>query len=109
MLNRMNEVTSKNTQDQFNYADSLLQKVGTTISEWVTLTEDTTEEYYSTTLFSNAYKISVPAKYHALGGIVGLVKMPMVCVAVSVFIVIASWCVDGLRIELIAMRKRNKK
>ena len=109
MLKRMNEVTSKNTQDQFNYADSLLQKVGTTISEWVTLTEDTTEEYYSTTLFSNAYKISVPAKYHALGGIVGLVKMPMVCVAVSVFIVIASWCVDGLRIELIAMRKRNKK
>lgn len=109
MLNRMNEVTSKNTQDQFDYADSLLQKVGTTISEWVTLTEDTTEEYYSTTLFSNAYKIAVPAKYHALGGIVGLVKMPMVCVAVSVFIVIASWCVDGLRIELIAMRKRNKK
>lgn len=109
MLKRMNEVTSKNTQEQFDYADSLLQKVGTTISEWVTLTEDTTEEYYSTTLFSNAYKIAVPAKYHALGGIVGLVKMPMVCVAVSVFIVIASWCVDGLRIELIAMRKRNKK
>lgn len=108
MLNRMNGVTSKNTQEQFDYADSLLQKVGTTISEWVTLTEDTTEEYYSTTLFSNAYKIAVPAKYHALGGIVGLVKMPMVCVAVSVFIVIASWCVDGLRIELIAMRKRNK-
>lgn len=109
LLNRMNATTAKNTQEQYDYADALLENVSATIAEWVKMTEDTTEEYYSTTLFSNAYKVAVPAKYHAAGGIVSVLKMPALCVAAMIFVVLFIWCVDGLRIELSAMRKKNKK
>lgn len=98
-----------NTEEQYVYADALIQRVVDTISEWVALTEETTKEYYSTTLFSNAYKISVPAKYHADGGFTRFVKLPVQCAAVMVFVVIVLWCMDGLRIELTAMRNKKEK
>ena len=108
LLNRLKSAKSANTQEQFDYADALLQKLGAKIAEWVTLTEDTTQEYYSTTLFSNAYKIAVPAKYHAAGGIAAIAKMPVLCIAAMVFIVILVWCADGLRAELASMRGKKK-
>lgn len=106
LLNSMNSSTKQNAQEEYDYADAMLEKVAETLTEWVTLTEDTTEEYYSTTLFSNAYKIAVPAKYQANGGIVQMAKYVIICVAVMVFLVLVIWCMDGLKIELMAMRER---
>lgn len=108
LLNNMNAATKKNTQDEYDYADALLEKIASTIAEWVKLTEETTEEYYSTTLFSNAYKIAVPAKYQANGGIVAIAKTIVICVAVMIFFVVVVWCMDGLRMELITMRMKKK-
>lgn len=107
LLNNLNSSTKNNTQEEYDYADAMLEKVAETLAEWVTLTEDTTEEYYSTTLFSNAYKIAVPAKYQANGGIVQMVKYVVVCAAIMVFLVLVLWCLDGLRAELMAMREKH--
>ena len=107
LLNRLNSSTRKNSQEEYDYADAMLEKVASTLAEWVTLTEDTTEEYYSTTLFSNAYKIAVPAKYQANGGIVQMAKYVIVCAAIMVFLVLVLWCLDGLRAELMAMREKH--
>lgn len=110
LLNNLNSSTKKNSQEEYDYADAMLERLASTLAEWVTLTEDTTEEYYSTTLFSNAYKIAVPAKYQANGGIVQMAKYIIVCAAVMVFLVLVVWCLDGLRMELMVMReKQNSK
>lgn len=107
LLNSLNSSTRKNSQEEYDYADAMLEKVASTLAEWVTLTENTTEEYYSTTLFSNAYKIAVPAKYQANGGIVQMAKYVIVCAAIMVFLVLVLWCLDGLRAELMAMREKH--
>ena len=109
LLNNMNSATRKNTQEEYDYADSLLDKIASTIAEWVKLTEETTEEYYSTTLFSNAYKIAVPANYQANGGIMAIAKTVIICAAAMVFLVVVIWCVDGLKTELMSMRKKSVK
>lgn len=108
-LNRMNSSTKKNSQEEYDYADAMLEKVASTLEKWVTLTEETTEEYYATTLFSNAYKIAVPAKYQPDGGIVQMAKYVIVCVAVMVFLVLVMWCLDGLKIELMAIREKQSE
>ena len=108
LLNKLTSITKGNTQTEFDYADKMLDKVAATMAEWITLVEETTEEYYTTTLFSNAYKIAVPAKYQANGGLVSIAKVLIVCAAAMVFVVIVVWCMDGLKVELTAMRKREK-
>lgn len=109
LLNRLNEATGRNTQKQYDYADDSLAKIAATVAKWVELTEETTEEYYATTLFSNAYKIAVPASYQAAGGIAAVAKKILICMAVLIFIVVVCWCVDGLRTELAIMRKKAAK
>lgn len=109
LLNNMNMATGRNSQKEYDYADGSLKKIASKISEWVGLTETTTEEYYSTTLFSNAYKIAVPADYQAAGGIVSVAKKILVCMAALIFIIVVCWCVDGLGTELAIMRKKAAK
>jgi hypothetical protein len=109
LLNAVTNSDTENTQDQYDYADEKLADITATISKWVDLIEETTDEYYSTTLFSNAVKVSVPAQYKASGGLMSMVKTLVIFAAAMVFIVIVVWCVDGLRLEIVAMRKKNKK
>ena len=74
VYNRLKESETINTQEDFDYADTLLANLDSTISSWVKLIETTTEEYYNTTLFSNAVKTTVPAQYFVDGGIKHIVK-----------------------------------
>lgn len=108
LLNAMNTLSGQNTQQEYDYAEEKLANITATISEWAVLIEETTEEYYNTTLFSNAVKIVVPAQYQAAGGIVEIAKKILVCVALMVFVVVVVWCMDGLRMELAVMRNRKK-
>lgn len=112
LLNAVSGVVGKNTQEEYDYADQKLSSLTETIAKWADLTEQTVEEYYKTTLFSNAYKISVPARYTATGGIVSFAKKLMIPVAALLFGVFAVWCADGLFCELGKMREdkqRNEK
>lgn len=107
LLNAANSTDKKNIQDEYDYADEKMTATAETIAKWADLTEQTTQEYYTTTLFSNAYKISVPAQYSAAGGIVSVAKKIGMCVAAMVFAVIVVWCMDGLFSEIKEIRKNK--
>ncbi|MCM1262194.1 MAG: hypothetical protein NC313_05690 [Butyrivibrio sp.] len=108
-FNTIIESSKVSTQSEYDKADGMLERLTTKLSEWTTLIEDTTEEYYSTTLFSNAVKIAVPAQFHAAGGIVEVAKKMLIGVGAMILIVVLVWGVDGLRIELAAIRSKKNK
>lgn len=107
LLNAINSSSRKNTQDEYDYADEKMSSIAQTIANWAVLTEETTQEYYTTTLFSNAYRIGVPAQYSAAGGLLSVVKKMALCVAGMAFAVLAVWCMDGLFTEIRHMRKNR--
>ncbi len=109
LLNALEESTQRSTQSEYDKADRMLETIMQTLTEWAALIEETTQEYYTTTLFSNAYKIAVPAQYQAAGGIVSAVKNIGICVAALLFVVLLVWGVDGLRMELRKMRLDGEK
>lgn len=105
LLNAVNGAVGQNTQSEYDYVDGKMSTLAETIARWADLTEQTAEEYYTTTLFSNAYKIAVPAQYTAAGGLVAATKKVVIPVAVLVFITFGVWCVDGLFCELRKMKE----
>lgn len=109
LLNDLNASDNESTQAEYDYADEMLASLVATISKWTTLTEETTEEYYTTTLFSNAYKISVPAQYKAAGGLMAIAKKLLICVAACLLVVIVLWCADGLLAELRHTRSNSRQ
>ena len=108
LLNAINSSTIKNEQSEFDYADQTMDSIAQTIADWADLTEETTEEYYTTTLFSNAYKIGVPAQYSAAGGLMAIAKKIVIAVAAMIFVVVVVWCMDGLFCELRQIRKNKQ-
>ncbi|SFC10883.1 hypothetical protein [Butyrivibrio sp. YAB3001] len=112
LLNNLNAVAQSNVQADYEYADSLLARLNTTIANWVALVEETTEEYYTTTLFSNAVKVAVPAQYFVDGGIMHIAKNVAIPSAILVLIVLIWWFFNGVKAEIVNMRikeERNNK
>ena len=106
LLTKLNEDETQADQESYDYADALLSRLNTTISSWVKLTEDTTQEYYSTTLFSNAVKKTVPAQYFIDGGKMHIIRNMAIPAAVLVVLVLIWWFYRGVREEIVAMRKK---
>lgn len=109
LLNRLNESTYTNSAKEYAYADEAIAKLIDTISSWTTLIEKTTEEYYSTSLFSNAVKVAVPASYQENGGLVAMAKKVVICVAVMLVVLLFIWGIDGLKMEITQMRIKKIK
>lgn len=109
LLNDLQSAGAQTGQKQQEKADAMLESITATLSDWTTRIEDTTEEYYTTTQFSNAYKISVPAQYQAAGGLIATCKTLAICVAAMLLLVLLIWGMDGLRMEIAALRSRHKK
>ena len=96
LMNKIQSKTSSATEDEMQYANTLIGNLESKISEWIDLIEETTDEYYDTTKFSNAYQVSVPAQYFAGGGIVNIAKVSAKIIAVFVMIVVMIWVADGV-------------
>ncbi len=108
LLSKLQGSEGTNSQSQYDYADSLISKLDVTISSWVDLIEQTTEEYYSTTLYSNAVTVTVPAQYFVDGGIVHIAKNLAIPSACLVVLVLIWWFYNGVKSEIITMRKKNE-
>ncbi len=108
LLNAVNGTNGQNTQNEYDYVDGKMASLAETISRWADLTEKTAEEYYTTTLFSNAYKIAVPAQYTAAGGLVSAAKKLVIPVAALLFVVFGVWCVDGFFCEIRKMKEDRR-
>jgi hypothetical protein len=112
LLAALGNIENSNTQDQYDYADSKLEDITGTVSNWIELTKETTEEYYNTTLMANAVKVATTAQYVTVSNGVSMktaIKTVGIFVAIMVFIVFMVWCFDGLRIEIILMRNKNNR
>lgn len=109
LLNAVNGTVGQNTQSEYDYVEGKLSGVAETIARWTDLTEQTAQEYYATTLFSNAYKIAVPAQYKAAGGLVQAAKKVVIPVAALMFAVFGVWCVDGFFCELMKMKENRQR
>ncbi len=109
LLSQLSESSSFANQDAYDYADSLLEKLNKTITSWVDLIEETTQEYYATTLFSNAVKKTVPAQYVVDGGLSHILKNIAIPSAVLVVLVLIWWYYRGAKEEILKARERAEK
>ena len=105
LMNKIQSKTTSATEDEMQYANTLISNLNNKISEWIDLIEETTKEYYDTTKFSNAYQVSVPAQYFAGGGIVNIAKASIRFIVVFLAIVIIVWIGDGIINEMKDLRK----
>ena len=109
---KVNDLQNSNkmaTQSDFDYADNLISKLRTTVASWVELTETTTQEYYSTTLLSNAVKVSVEPQYYIDGGLGHIAKNVIVCSAALVLVVLIWWFAAAVKKEILLMRGVENK
>lgn len=109
LLNNLQGANVQSSAKQQEQADAMLESITNTLTEWAQRIEETTEEYYTTTQFSNAYKISVPAQYQAAGGLLSVCKTIAICVAIMLLVVLLIWGIDGLSMEIAALRARTKR
>ncbi|MBP3817235.1 MAG: hypothetical protein J6H31_02935 [Butyrivibrio sp.] len=100
LANKMQSKTTSATETEIKYANTLISNLQNKITEWIDLIEETTEEYYDTTKFSNAYQVSVPAQYFAGGGIVNIAKTSVKYILIFMVLVVVAWTADGVIKEM---------
>ncbi len=109
---KLNNLTSQeraSSQSEYDYADQLLADLDKKINSWSGIISETTEEYYSTTLYSNAVKIAVVPQYYVDGGIVHIAKNMAMPAGVLALLVLIWWFGIAVTHELTATKKMMDK
>ena len=107
MVNALNASEQSLNEEDYAYADALLENLVSTLQEWCSLVQETTEEYFEAELYANAYRISIPAQYSAMGSIEDLAKKMILFGGVAGLLVVIAWGMAGLRDEIMRGRKEN--
>lgn len=107
MVNALNDSEQSLREEDFAYADSLLDSLIATVESWGKLVQQTTEEYFEAELYADAYRISIPAQYSAMGGTGELVKRMLLFGGVAALLVLVLWGAAGLKDEVMRGRKEN--
>ena len=108
-LNALADIVNGGSEEEISHADTLLTNLINTINSWGKLVQNTTEEYYNTSRFADAYQVSVPAQYTSTDGLMSVAKTMILCTGVLVLLVVLLWCYDGLKDEIKAQRKKKVK
>lgn len=108
-LNALADIVNGGSEEEIAHADTLLANLINTINSWGKLVQNTTEEYYNTSRFADAYQVSVPAQYTSTDGLMSVAKTMLLCTGVLVLLVVLLWCYDGLKDEIKAQRKKKVK
>ena len=108
MISDMQVSTADPRQEDFVYADNYLERLSNTVDKWTGLVEETTEEYYSTEKFSNAYQVAVPAQYFVDGGLMGIIKTLMMAVCCCLGLAFLVWSIDGMIGEVRESENKNE-
>ena len=108
MINALNESAATVSEEDYAYADALLEGLLSTVEGWSDLVKLTTEEYFEAELYAGAYRVSIPAQYSTTGGGIGeLVKRMVLFGGVAALIVIVIWGIDGVKDEVKRGRERE--
>jgi len=105
MVNALNASEQSFNEEDYAYADSLLDGLVATVESWGELVRQTTEEYFEAELYADAYRVTIPAQYSAMGGLGELVKKMLLFGGVAAVFVVILWGMDGLKNEIARGRK----
>lgn len=108
MLAVLNEGTTVSKEEDYAYADSLLDGLLATVQGWKELVQKTTAEYYEAELYADVYRISIPAQYTPVGSMGELIKRMLLFGGAAALFVFICWAVAGLKTEIVRMRARAK-
>ena len=106
MVNALNASEQTMTDEDYAYADALLDGLISTVESWGKLVQRTTEEYFEADLYADAYRVSIPAQYSAMGSIGELAKKMVIFGAVAAVLVFLLWGMAGLKDEMMRGRKK---
>lgn len=107
MINALNVASVAATDEDYAYADALLESLLSTVEGWSNLVRQTTEEYFEAELYAGAYRISIPAQYSVIGGGIGeLMKRMVLFGGAAALVVVILWGIAGVKDEL--MRGRDE-
>jgi len=109
MANALNASEQSFNEEDYAYADSLLEGLVTTVESWGELVRQTTEEYFEAELYADAYRVTIPAQYSAMGGLGDLVKKMLLFGGAAAVVVVILWGMDGLKNEIAGGRKGSQK
>lgn len=107
MVNTLNASEQSMKEEDYAYADALLEGLISTVESWGKLVQQTTEEYFEAELYADAYRISIPAQYSAVGSIKDLVKRMAVFGGAAAVLVVLLWGMAGLKEEIVRGRKEE--
>ena len=105
MVNALNASEQSVNEADYTYADTLLDNLVSTVESWGKLMQETTEEYFEAELYANAYRISIPAQYSAMGDLGELVKRMLLFGGGAAILVVIIWGMSGLKEEMVRGRK----
>lgn len=107
MVNALNASEQSLNEEDYTYADTLLENLISTVESWGRLVQETTEEYFEAELYADAYRISIPAQYSAMGSLGELVKRMMLFGGAAALAVVIAWGISGLKEEMVRGRKEG--
>lgn len=105
MINALNAAEQSANEEDYAYADSLLDGLVSLVESWGKLVQQTTEEYFEAELYADAYRISIPAQYSSLGSLGDVVKRMLLFCGAAVVLVGILWGVSGMKDEITRSRK----
>ena len=105
-VNALNASEQSLKEEDYTYADTLLDNLLSTVESWGKLVQETTEEYFEAELYANAYRISIPAQYSAMGGLGELIKRMLLLGGGAALLVVVIWGVSGLKEEMVRSRRK---
>lgn len=105
MVNTLNASEQSQKEEDYAYADALLEGLVFTVESWGKLVRQTTEEYFETELYADAYRISIPAQYSAMGSLGELAKKMAIFGGAAAVLVLLLWGMAGLKDEILGGRK----
>lgn len=105
MVNTLNASEQSLKEEDYAYADALLEGLISTMESWGQLVQQTTEEYFETELYADAYRISIPAQYSAMGSMGELAKKMVIFGGAAAVLVLLLWGMAGVKDEITGGRK----
>lgn len=100
MLNALNAIEQSESEEDYNYADELLDGLVSVTESWAGLVQQTVEEYFETELYADAYRIAIPAQYSAMGSVGDLAKRMIIFGGIAAVLVVILWGISGLMEEM---------
>lgn len=103
----LNNNAQEAKEEDYAYADTMLQGLLGTVDSWSGLVQKTAEEYYETELYASAYRIAIPAQYTSVGGLGEMLTTMIACSGIAALLVLIIWAALGIKEEMLKVHRNE--